>query len=212
MGAKRISYIDIIIGLAGGVISTSIGAIVAKWLDIASRPSFNPIKITATPICFPNKEVFIQCSYMFEIKWKSPKAPKRLFVTKSMLLAENAQGWVELEGLHSSPAPWGYGYHYAMDIVGKESLVVLFLNKNCLKDLNNCNLFFPVRPINSPRWEWDPRSNLFEYNQFKNRKLKIRVASRNANGTEIPCELAKFVERCIEACKSDQDCKKYLNT
>lgn len=110
------------------------------------------------------------------------------------------------------PAPWGYGYHYAMDIVGKESLVVLFLNKNCLKDLNNCNLFFPVRPINSPRWEWDPRSNLFEYNQFKNRKLKIRVASRNANGTEIPCELAKFVERCIEACKSDQDCKKYLNT
>lgn len=145
-------------------------------------------------------EEVIQCAVRYSIKWSK---------FKGRLLAENAQGWVELkkkdssEG-HASPAPWAFSHHYVMDIVGEESLVVLFLKKSCVNNLESCELFFPVRPGDSYSWDKDPNlRKLFKYVDVKDRELKIRVASRNANGTEKTYKLAKFVEQCINAYKSD---------
>ena len=209
-----INYISTIIG--GGL--ALLGVFIGKWLDIASKPSFSFLEVTGTPakiLINDNEEQdVIQCSARFVVDWGYFKRILR----RSRLIAENAQGWVKLESMdklkgHSSPAPWAYGYYYTMDIVGEESLVVLFLTKDCINNLENCKVVFPVRPINAQRWDDKDRNNKaeFNYSEIKDRKLLIRVASRNANGTEKRCELAKFVEQCKCDCMSRDDCRKYFN-
>ncbi|BDC17409.1 hypothetical protein [Acidianus sp. HS-5] len=196
-----ISYISIAIG---GL--TLLGVFIGKWLDIASKPAFSFLEVTGTPakILISNvQQDVIQCSARFVVDWGYFKMISR----RSRLIAENAQGWVKLEGKHSSPAPWAYDYYYSMDIVGEESLVVLFLTKDRINDLENCKVIFPVRPINVQKWDRNNKVE-FNYNGIENQELLIRVASYTANGTEKRYKLAEFVKQCINDYNHREDYRK----
>lgn len=188
--------------LISGIIGAFAGAFAGMILSNISMPSFTKLEVTGNDAKIfdedQKKEIdAIQCSVRFAIEWKLLKLTLR-----SKLLAENAQGWVKLncgpqgsQG-HSSTAPWAYLYYYNMDIVGEESLVVLFLSKDCKIDSNNCKIYFTVRP-NSDRWD-ERSTNVLDYNEIKDCKLKIRTASRNANGIELSYTVKEFVHECID--------------
>ncbi|QGA53800.1 hypothetical protein GFS03_03965 [Sulfolobus sp. E5-1-F] len=208
------------------ILGTIFGVILGRYLDTLFKPEFKFLKVTGNEIeglkirvkeVDPQESEYIPCDE--KQKYKCIQCSMRYEVEYipfgSRALAKNSRGWVKLDDKHGAMAPWGYTYKYSLDIVGEESLVVLFIrlktdssgqgtsDKSSLEDVNKLlgnidKICFTVPPGESSE-AWNRILNpCFKFDDIRDLELDVRVAAENVNGSVNRWKLKKFVEECLQ--------------
>lgn len=192
--------------IASTVIGTVVGGFAGYAFSVVSKPRFEYMGIVGNLL----QNSRLQCGARFRItyRWIGEK-----------FVARNSMGWIGIyddggKQVHGSPGVWTWGNAVSINIVGEETLILFLVHPSDIKSTNDPALIIPPTPLpGAAIWQGDSSSTCFNYNGYNgqsicnnvvgslrpNYRVRFRVTSENAHGTEKNLTLREVLDLCIKS-------------